>query len=201
MRKDMADDYRNRANVRAMQGDHAAAIADYDAAIKLMEGLRGLLEPQGRWEAGLRNDLAGAYLNRGNAKQHAIGQGPAAAIADYDNAIALIEDPRGRLEHQGGWEAGLRNDLAKAYVNRGNAKQSAGGHGPAAALADYDAAIEIREALRRLLEPDGRGEVGLRNDLAVAYLNLGLARRLDGDLPAAVADWGRAATLLVGLID
>ncbi|EGV27498.1 TPR repeat-containing protein, partial [Thiorhodococcus drewsii AZ1] len=127
------------------------------------------------------NALASAYNNRGLAKQSASGHGPAAALADYDAAIAIRETVRQRLEPDGRWEVDLRNDLASAYVNRGLAKQSASSHGPAAALADYDAAIAIREAVRQRLEPEGRWEVALRNALATAYMNRGLAKQSASD--------------------
>ncbi|MDG4555818.1 MAG: hypothetical protein P9F19_00260 [Candidatus Contendobacter sp.] len=61
--------------------------------------------------------------------------------------------------------AEYRNGLAMAYYNRGLAKAQASGHGPGSALADYDAAIALREALRAELEPAVRWEVGPRNDL------------------------------------
>ncbi len=184
----------NRGNAKQHAGGHgpAAAVADYDQAIALREDLRALLEPHGRWEPALRNDLANAYMNRGNAKQQAGGHGPAAAVADYDQAIALMADLRALLEPHGRWEPALRNDLAAAYMNRGNAKaqsgshgpatavadydrRKAGCHGPAAAVADYDQAIALMEDLRALLEPHGRWEPALRNDLALAYLNRGPA--------------------------
>ncbi|MBO8087718.1 MAG: hypothetical protein J7D61_16915, partial [Marichromatium sp.] len=139
-RNDLAGAYNNRGNAKRSASGHgpAAAIADYDAAIAIGEAVRQLLEPAGHWEVSLRNALATAYMNRGVAKQSASGHGPAAAIADYDAAIAIGEAVRQLLEPEGRWEVDLRNDLARAYSNRGNAKQSASGHGPAAALADYD---------------------------------------------------------------
>ena len=60
------------------------------------------------------------------------------------------------------------NDLAGAYINRGVAKQVAEGHGAAAAIDDYDAAIALMEALRRTLEPHGQWDPARRNDLAYA---------------------------------
>jgi hypothetical protein len=45
-----------RGNVRQARGELDIALADYDAAIKLMDALRAELEPAGRWEVGLRND-------------------------------------------------------------------------------------------------------------------------------------------------
>jgi hypothetical protein len=162
-----------RGNVWQSCNEFKVAIADYDEAIAMMDALRADLEPQGRWEMGLRNGLARAYMNRGIAKQDASEYGPNAAIADYDEAIAIRAALRADLEPQGRWEMGLRNDLANAYLNRGNAKYHASDYGLSAAVADYDEAIAIREALRADLEPQGCWEMGLRNDLANAYMNRG----------------------------
>ena len=100
-----------------------------------------------------RSALAVAYMNRGYAKQSAMGHGPGAAIADYDRAAAIMEGLWQLLEPQGAWDPKLRNALAQIYMNRGNAKQDAAGYGPGAAIADYDQAIAIREGLRQALEP------------------------------------------------
>ncbi|MDG4558145.1 MAG: hypothetical protein P9F19_12275, partial [Candidatus Contendobacter sp.] len=190
-----------RGNVRQARGELDIALSDYDAAIKLREALRAELEPAGRWEVGLRNDLATAYMNRGNAKLDASGHGPGAALSDYDAAIKLMEALRAELEPAGRWEVGLRNDLAKAYSNRGLAKQDASGHGPGAALSDYDAAIKLMDALRAELEPAGRWEVGLRNALANAYMNCGNAKQdASGHGPgAALNDYDAAIKLMEAL--
>ncbi|WP_216819294.1 hypothetical protein, partial [Thiohalocapsa sp. ML1] len=188
-RNALASAYDSRGLDKRDAGDHgpAAALADHDAAIAIGEDLRRLLEPDGRWEVELRKDLAGAYSNRGAAKEAASGHGPAAALADYDAAIAIGEDLRRLLEPDGRWEVALRSYLASAYGNRGAAKRAATGHGPAAALADHDAAIKIEEDLRRLLEPDGRWEVKLRNDLASAYGSRGNAKQAAGGHGPAAA--------------
>ena len=58
----------------------AEAVADCDAAITLMEGLRDGLATQGlAWPPEFQSGLATAYLNRGNAKRRATG--PAEAMA------------------------------------------------------------------------------------------------------------------------
>src|SRR5208282_3804910 len=99
--------------------------ADHDAAIAIMERLRDALGAD--WPVPWRNDLARAYLTRGNAKQAAPGHRALAAIADYDAAIAIMERLRDELgaDRPVPW----RSDLAGAHVNRGNAKQDAPGHG------------------------------------------------------------------------
>jgi hypothetical protein len=99
------------------------------------------------WPVPWRNDLAAAFMNRGVAKQSAPGHGPAAAIADYDRAIELMQVLRDALGDD--WPNPWRNDLANAFMNRGAAKRFAPGHGPAAAIADYDRAIALWDALSR----------------------------------------------------
>ncbi|MDG4558148.1 MAG: hypothetical protein P9F19_12290 [Candidatus Contendobacter sp.] len=201
-RDSLAHAYMVRGTAKHRVSGHSpgAGLADIDTAIRLWEALRAALEPVGCWEVRLRHILAGAYMNRGNAKMDTSGHGPGAALIDYDAAIALMDALRAELEPTGCWEVGLRNDLARVYMNRGDAKRVASGHGPDAALADYDAAINLREALRAELEPAGRWEVGLRNDLALAYRERGIARHQSGRLPGAVADWGAAAAIYLTVV-
>src|SRR5262249_10131024 len=87
--------------------EFAACLLAYDMAVRMRENqVRG----QGRHE--LRNNLAGAYMNRGNALRH-LGR-LEDALADYDVAIGMREE----LVHREGCRD-LRNDLASAYRNRG----------------------------------------------------------------------------------
>ena len=177
-RNDLANAYMNRgvAKESAPGFGPGAAIADYDRAITLMEALQATLGEQ--WPVPWRNDLAGAYMNRGTAKQSAPGFGPGAAIADYDRAITLREALQATLGEQ--WPVPWRNDLAGAYVNRGAAKRSAPGFGPGAAIADYDRAITLREAL----------QATLGQEWPVPW------RNAPGFGPgAAIADYDRAITL------
>ncbi len=67
--------------------DLKAAVGDYGRAIQIMEDLRELLEPQGRWDPALRNDLANAHVNRGNALEPEASD---PALADYDQALAIL---------------------------------------------------------------------------------------------------------------
>ena len=96
----------------------------------------------------LRKSLAGAHMNRGLAKQYSAAHGPEAAIADYDPAIDLMEALGADLGTTRTQSPELRNSLAMAYVNRGNVEQDSAARGAYVAIADYDAAIALMEAMR-----------------------------------------------------
>ncbi len=83
------------------------------------------------------------------------------------------------------------NNLARTYVNRGNARRA--GQDLSGALADYEQAIELMEALRRQLGKDWPSQWA--NDLARVYSNRGLARRDGGDLAGVWADYDAALAL------
>ncbi|MEX0953636.1 MAG: hypothetical protein WDZ83_00310 [Rhizobiaceae bacterium] len=138
-----------RGVVRQASAVHGAQAAtdDFDAAIELREALRDDLGEAWRQSPGLRNDLAGTYTSRGNARQASAAHGADAAIADYVAAIELMEALRDDLGEAWLQLPGLRNDLAKTYVNRGNAKEASAAYAIDAAIADYDAAIELWQSL------------------------------------------------------
>ena len=119
-------------------GQHFAAIADYDIAIRL------------------NPDDADAYYNRGNAKDH-LGQ-YFAAIADYDIAIRLDPDDATCILQSRKCEGATSVNtsppsqimispsasiliMPRHTINRGNAKSDLGQH--FAAIADYDIAIRL----------------------------------------------------------
>ncbi len=92
-----------------------------------MEALRNTLGEG--WPTSWRNSLAGAYVNRGAAKHSAPAFGPGARdrrLRRGNSADGGATERVGR-----GWPTLWRNDLANAYTNRGNAKQSAPGFGRA----------------------------------------------------------------------
>ena len=196
---DLAGTYVNRGTAKedATNFGHNAAIADYDTAIALREALRDALGDD--WPLPWREGLANAYMNRGNAKRSAAGFGPTAAIADYDTAIALREAIRDTLCER--WPPLWRNGLAIAYVNRGNAKNSTPAVGPLMALADYDAAIILMEALRDALSEEY--PLPCRNALANAYMNRGNAKQsASGFRPGEeMADYDAAIALMEALRD
>jgi hypothetical protein len=199
LRNGLAGVYMNRGTARRASRAHGpdAAIADYDAAITLMEELRRDLRDTWAARADLRNDLAGAYMNRGTARQECQAHGPDAAVADYGAAITLMEELRRDLRDTWAARADLRNDLAGAYMNRGTARQESQAHGPDAAVADYGAAIALREELRRDLGAIWAARPDLRNGLAAAYMDRGNARQASREHgpDAAISDHDAAITL------
>jgi tetratricopeptide (TPR) repeat protein len=128
------------------------AIKNYDLAINI---LKPLVEDEGRKE--LANDLAAAYMNKGNAL-YSLGS-LNEAIKNYDLAINILKP---LVEDEGRKE--LANDLAAAYMNKGVALDSLGSLNEA--IKNYDLAINIR---KRLVEDEGRKE--LTDDLAMAFAN------------------------------
>ena len=183
------------------EGQYSGAIALCDDALAMH-----LAADAQSTDTTRKNQTASLLMNRGNVKQSSEGHGPGAAIDDYDVAIEIKESLRSVLEPSGQWVPFYRNELAGAYTNRGNAKQSAEDHGPGAAIDDYDVAIEIRKSLRSVLEPSGQWVPALRNDLALALINR--ARAADslvknGDENAkaqACSDTRRAITIWEALV-
>ncbi len=133
-----AETYFLWGNVKGELGQYAAAISDFDIAIRL------------------KPDYAEAYNSRGLAKAE-LGQ-HAAAISDYDTAIRLKPDYALAYNNRGNAKAELgqhfaaisdfdiairlKPDDALAYYNRGNAKAELGQY--AAAISDYDTAIRLK---------------------------------------------------------
>jgi tetratricopeptide (TPR) repeat protein len=207
LRDELAKAHNNRGLAKRGSAAHGAeAIDDLDAAIDLQEALRRDLGPDWTNIPQLRNHLASAYNNRGAAKQGSAAHGAIAAIADYDKAIELREALRRDLGPDWTNSLQLRNDLATAYMNRGNAKGDIPAHGAAAAIDDFDTAIGLREALRRDLGPAWTNSPELRSELASAYMNRGRTHSKLADAgdararSAALSDFGIAKTLYDDLL-
>ena len=146
----------------------AAAIADYDRAIETQAGAAR--------RAGRR--LAGPVAKRPRRRLHEPRRSPSGTRRDTGRrrrspttTAPSSSCRRCATRWATTGRCPWRNDLAAAFMNRGIAKQSAPGHGPAAAIADYDRAIELRQALRDALGDDW--PVPWRNDLAAAFMNRG----------------------------
>ena len=162
--------YMNRGNVRRAAAGYGpkAAISDYDQAIGLRKDLKEALEPRGAWDPPLQKALANAYLNRGMAA-HAARGAPEEAIADYSQAIALMEALRRMPEPQGAWSHTLRNDLAAAYTQRGQAWERIEKH--ASADRDMQAARLIADGQDRVMcsiigAPDNRSKSRAQDEQA-----------------------------------
>jgi tetratricopeptide (TPR) repeat protein len=182
LQNDLAGALQNRGIAKVDGGDLAGAIADFDAAIGLMEAIRdapGAVRP-----VRLRNDLAGALQNRGTAKRR--GGDLAGAIADYDAAIGLREAIRDAFG--AAWPVPFQNELARGLQNRGTAKQDDGDL--VGAIVDFDDAIVLMEAIRDAL--GAAWPVPLQNDLATVFQSRGIAKANGGDLVGAIGDFDAA---------
>lgn len=119
-----------------------------------------------------------------------------AASRWYSKAVLIGELRRAACEwQQAEWPTEWQIDLASVYRNRGLARFSDGYL--AGAVADYDAAIGLREQISDRLRAaggDGAWSVPLRNGLATVFQNRGNARFSGGDLAGALADWQQAAS-------
>ena len=189
-RNSLASAYTNRGVTRRKAGDSDLAIEDYGRAIELRETIRAILEPQGQWPPAWKNNLASAYVNRGVAQK---SENVEEAIADFGRAIDLRENLRAELESQHHWPPAWQNDLAGAYLNRGNSWRMAGQ--PQEAIDDFTQAIKLREMLRDQLEPEGQWPPGWQHTLAGAYANRGIVHSKFLDYRKAAEDFRRALVL------
>jgi tetratricopeptide (TPR) repeat protein len=192
---DLAKAYGNRGNARRDAGDGAGAIEDHGQAIAMMADLQGRLQSSGQWPPAWQNNLAQAYMNRGNARGDAGNR--AGAIEDYGQAIALRTDLQERLQSSGQWPPAWQNDLATAYINRGNARRDVGDG--AGAIEDHGQAIALRTDLQTRLQSSGQRLPAWQNNLASAYMNRGVARSAAGDGTGAIEDYGQAIALRTDL--
>ena len=94
------------------------------------------------------------------------------------------------------WPPAWANDLAAAYLNRGNARRA--GQDLSGALADYGQAIELMDALRQRLGAEW--PPGWANNLAAAYVNRGILLEDTDRLEEAIADWDGAAQIYLNLV-
>jgi tetratricopeptide (TPR) repeat protein len=183
--------YTNRGIAFWKQGRLDAALRDHGDAIELRETLRATLEPKGEWTPRLVDNLAHAYKCRGIAfwRQGRLDE----AICDFGVAIELMEEIRAILEPKGEWTPRLADNLASTYLNRGAAFWSQGGLDKA--IDDYGIAIERREEIRAILEPNGQSPPDMVDSLAMAYVNRGAAFWRQGRLDEAICDFGVAVEL------
>ncbi len=214
----LASAYNNRGLLRTALGDSAGSRRDYDESITIRESLRQHLSRQHHanspvrsqdWLLQYANELASVYNNRGILR-NALGD-TAGACRDYDEALlirkdlcALVIEKHG-LEH---WLVQYGNDLARVYSNRGGLRQALADQTGCrdnylAAKTDYDAAIELRQALCPHLAIAPADYVvwlvQYANDLAITYSNRGLLQGGLGEFTAALDDHNMAIALRLDL--
>lgn len=190
---ELAGAYLDRGKAKDAAGYNPAhAIGDYDQAIALQEALRDSMGDG--WSSAQRDQLAYAYTVRGSAKANDPQNEPAAAIADYDLAIALQESLRNAMGDK--WPINWRNDLADSYMNRGIFKACDPGGEPAAGIPDLDSAITLQESVHNSM--GDLWPIARRNELANAYLNRGRVKETATDYGSttAISDYNQAIALL-----
>ena len=161
LNQDYAESYRNRGNAKSEMSDpdYAGAIKDYTDAINLKT--RGA-------------ERAEYYLNRGNAKLKS--KDYVGAIEDYTKAISAIEN------YDKNETIRLKDNLARAYLGRGGAKQSKK-RDP-----DYAGAIEDYKKVIALNPED----YGAYQNRSVAKKALGQDEDAKQDHAKAHYYWGKA---------
>ncbi|MCG6939722.1 MAG: tetratricopeptide repeat protein [Thiohalocapsa sp.] len=165
---------------------HQAAGEHRQAASAAHELARRM--PKGGWPAAWVE--LDAQFAAGLGAQGFSAQSDASTL--YDSVIAGLEAAGHRAA-----PPERQNDLATVYSNRGNAHRGRGDLD--AAIADYGAAIGLREALRAALGE--QWPPAMRNDLAGVYSNRGAAHGNAGRSDDALADFARAVAILQALVD
>lgn len=196
-RYDLGAAYSNRGVARASVADDRGAVEDYTRVIAILESL---IDASGASSPGAvslwQNDLAAAYLNRANIRLSLAGSGAEEATADYQEAIRI----RNALIERSGKSCPppLRNSLAAAHLGMGRAMQKTRQQPVSEALAHFEKAIQIREALAK----DIRNREPVWDvDLAAAYASRAgaLSTETDGmveNRQTIVADLDRAIARL-----
>ena len=201
--------YYNRGNTKFDLGQYAAAISDYDEALRIkpndpeVYNNRAVAKSElGQYKAAISDfdaalrikpDSANAYNGRGIAK-NALGE-YAAAIADYNAALRIETDSYETYHNRGNtkvsleqyesaisdFDAALRikSELPNTYLSRGLAQIKLGKY--KAAISDYDAALRIKP------------------DYAEAYINRGLGKFDLGQYESAISDFDAALRIKPGL--
>jgi tetratricopeptide (TPR) repeat protein len=191
-----------QGKTNAANGDHAAAIAAFDEALRLNPKLA-----EAYWQRGV------AYANKGDQTR---------AIADYDEAIKLDPSLTGAY-HARGYAHSTKGQLDQAIVDfteairldptravsywqRGISQARKGNQ--TLAIADYDAAIKSDPKLARAYWSRGNSHefneeydraiadydeaIRLEPKLAEAYYGRGFSFGMKGDHVRAIADYSKA---------
>jgi tetratricopeptide (TPR) repeat protein len=191
----LAAAHMNRGMLLARDPKHtSSALSDYKDAVDILQQLWNERGEQFTHE--WKNNLATALMNRGIL----LARDPnntAAALSDYQDAVEIRQRLRDEMGKQ--FPHVWRNDLAKAQVNRGNLL-SDDPDNTAAALSDYQDAVEIRQQLRKKM-----GEQfppAWKNVLAQALMKRGLLLARDpSHTAAALSDFQDAVEIRQQLQD
>lgn len=189
LRGSLAMNLMDLANALTDRGRLVEAVAAHNESVDLMKGGEG--RDDGGNAPRFRLNRAKALMNRGVALD--IRGDSVSAIAVIGDAILVGEELRSLLCSGDRWACEYRDVLAQSYSNRGVALVSQQRFDDAED--DFKSAVGIGCGVRALLEPQGRWPLKYRNDLAVAYLNLGVAIGAQGRREEAFHAYTEAAAL------
>lgn len=169
------------------------AVRDFPEAPEVLELFPSPLEEPGdsvAGEAGARAGWMAVYTATLVEAAGALGTG---GHGTRDALIGLLERFATSPSLAQPRRADATNDLAAAYMNRGNAHLNSGNL--PAAVEDYGRAIELHARNREILEPGGAWYGPFRVELAKSLLLRGVARGAQGDTRGACEDFRAAAAI------
>ena len=180
-----------RAVIYSLRNDMKAAIDDYSQSIKLKIGLLDQMIVSGNNEVKLQSNLATSLTNRGNIYSQ---KGDiAAALTDYDQAVALQLSLYHQMDISGDYEPQRLESLATSLSNRGLFHFEQGDI--EAALRDYNQAIELEVILQKQMNTSNKYSPQSQNNLAGTLVNRAVLYGRMGNKIAELNDYDHAINL------
>ena len=167
----MVAEYKHRVLLKIECGALENSIAESTSEIAEGEQAREEHEPKGTWWHPRRFLLALSYSHR--AQAYAENEEPQAALADYGNAIELMEGILNRPRQIHFDTSRCMNKLADCYEDRGIIWDTQGFLHKA--TTDFYRAAEIRDAVFAEIQHSGQNDPSLYNMIANTFLVRGNA--------------------------
>jgi tetratricopeptide (TPR) repeat protein len=173
----LADAYFTQGNKAYEKSEYSTAIVWHTYAMRIYK--RSFKETNNYYV--LQAKLSNALSNRGLVFE---SKGELElALSDYNLAIEIIKELRQQINKQI-WPPEWQENLAMCYQNRGNVLLVQGKI--AAAMGDYELAIELIEELRQNVVKEQHWHLELQYKLATLYTSMGLNKYMQGELAAAL---------------
>lgn len=191
---ELARTYSNRALMRSQMGQDAAALADVNRGIELLDEARRTAPN----EPALRQGLARCRINRGMILKRS--RKPLEALADYTAAEQLLESLVRAVDD----DREFRFELAKTLLNRGNLlfdQRKDAVFAGRDAMAESFAAFQKARQLLDTLADSYRGMDEYRHQLANTYNGLGAWHQIRESPRDAEHAYEQARQLLNTLVE